>query len=100
MPALLTKISTRISAIAFVALLLAIALTLLLQKHMRNTVETMYNTKLLEITETATSLLVNLEKGVQEGTYTPEEARALGREQLEALSYGDNGYMFAFDTDY
>ena len=100
MPALLTKISTRISAIAFLALLLAIALTLLLQNHMRNTVETMYNTKLLEITETATSLLVNLEKGVQEGTYTPEEARALGREQLEALSYGDNGYMFAFDTDY
>jgi methyl-accepting chemotaxis protein len=100
MPTLLTKLSTRISAIALVALLLAIALTLLLQNHMRNTVETMYNTKLLEITETATSLLVNLEKGVQEGAYTPEEARALGREQLEALSYGDNGYMFAFDTDY
>jgi len=100
MPAFLTKLSTRISAIAVVALALAIVLTLLLQNHMRNTVETMYNKKLLEITETATSLLVALEEGVQSGKYTPEQARELGREQLEALSYGDNGYMFAFDTDY
>lgn len=100
MPALLTKLSTRISAIAIVALALAVVLTLLLQNHMRNTVETMYNKKLLEITETATSLLVALEEGVQSGKYTREQARELGREQLEALSYGDNGYMFAFDTDY
>ncbi|SMP31809.1 methyl-accepting chemotaxis protein [Shimia sagamensis] len=100
MPALLTKLSTRISAIAVVALALAIVLTLLLQNHMRTTVETMYNKKLLEITETATSLLVNLEKAVQEGKYSPEEARTLGREQLEALKYGDSGYLFAFDTDY
>ncbi|WP_294220436.1 methyl-accepting chemotaxis protein [uncultured Shimia sp.] len=100
MPALLTKLSTRISAIAVVALALAIVLTLLLQNHMRNTVETMYNKKLLEITETATSLLANLEKGVQEGKYSPEEARTLGREQLESLNYGDSGYLFAFDTNY
>ena len=100
MPAFLTKLSTRISAIAVAALALAVVLTLLLQNHMRNTVETMYNKKLLEITETATSLLVALEEGVQSGKYTPEQARELGREQLEALSYGDNGYMFAFDTDY
>ena len=100
MPALLTKLSTRISAIAVVALALAIVLTLLLQNHMRNTVETMYNKKLLEITETATSLLANLEKGVQEGKYSPEEARTLGRAQLESLTYGDSGYLFAFDTNY
>ncbi|MFY0661244.1 MAG: cache domain-containing protein [Shimia sp.] len=100
MPAILTRLSTRISAIAVVALALAVVLTLLLQNHMRNTVETMYNTKLLELTETATSLLAKLDQGVQEGKYNAEEAHALGREQLEALSYGDNGYMFAFDTDY
>ncbi|MCP4826155.1 MAG: HAMP domain-containing protein [Shimia sp.] len=100
MPAILTKLSTRISAIAVVALALTIVLTILLQNHMRDTVETMYNKKLHDITETATSLLVALEEGVQSGKYTPDQARELGREQLEALSYGDNGYMFAFDTDY
>ncbi|MCP4209345.1 MAG: HAMP domain-containing protein [Shimia sp.] len=100
MPAILTKLSTRISAIAVVALALTIVLTILLQNHMRDTVETMYNKKLHDITETATSLLVALEEGVQSGKYKPDQARELGREQLEALSYGDNGYMFAFDTDY
>lgn len=100
MPAIFTRLSTRISAIAVVALALSVVLTVLLHNHMRNTVETMYTNKLLELTETATSLLVKLEKGVQEGKYTPEEAHALGREQLEALSYGETGYMFAFDTDY
>ncbi len=100
MPAFFTKLSTRISALAVVALALTIALTVLLQNHMRSTVETMYSKGLQEITETATSLLANLEKGVQEGKYSTEEAQELARDQLEALAYGESGYLFAFDTNY
>ncbi|MBO9477099.1 methyl-accepting chemotaxis protein [Shimia sp. R11_0] len=100
MPAFLTKISARITALAVVALALSITLTVLMQNHMRNTAESMYNKGLLELTEVATSLLVNLEAGVQDGKYTLEAAQEMARDQLEALSYGQSGYMYAFDLDF
>ncbi|WP_233486621.1 methyl-accepting chemotaxis protein [Shimia marina] len=67
---------------------------------MRNTAENMYNKGLLELTEAATSLLVNLEAGVQEGKYSLDTAQEMARDQLEALSYGQSGYMYAFDLDF
>ncbi|CUH53749.1 methyl-accepting chemotaxis sensory transducer with Cache sensor [Shimia marina] len=100
MPAFLTKISARITALAVVALALSITLTVLMQNHMRNTAENMYNKGLLELTEAATSLLVNLEAGVQEGKYSLDTAQEMARDQLEALSYGQSGYMYAFDLDF
>lgn len=100
MPAFLTKLSTRISAIAVVALTLSVLLTVLLQSQMRSSAETLRNKSLLEITESAASLLAPLNARLEAGEISRETAFAMAREQLETLRFGETGYMFAFDTDY
>ncbi|MBO9395044.1 cache domain-containing protein [Shimia sp. R9_2] len=100
MPTFLSKLSTRIVALAVLALALSVGLTTILQTHMRSSIETMREKELHHITEIGASLLDDLHAGVQSGAYTLEEAQAIGRERLNTFSYDETGYLFVFDKNY
>ncbi|WP_422048313.1 methyl-accepting chemotaxis protein [Shimia sp.] len=100
MPIFFSKLSTRIVALAVLALALSVGLTTILQSHMRSSIETMREKELHHITEIGASLLDDLHAGVQSGAYTLEEAQAIGRERLNTFSYDGTGYLFVFDKNY
>ncbi|MEQ3670201.1 methyl-accepting chemotaxis protein [Pseudophaeobacter sp.] len=99
MPSIFFKISTRIYALSVLALCLVSLLALVLLSRTVNDAYTARSDELHTITDTAISLLVDLENGVQSGKFTPEQAREIGRERLHALRFGDHGYVFALDHD-
>ncbi|WP_264210660.1 methyl-accepting chemotaxis protein [Leisingera thetidis] len=99
MPAFFYRLPVRIYALAALALGLTALLTfLLLSQSVKNAYEMRY-AELHNVTDTAVSLLRDLEEGVKSGRFTEEEARAIGRERLTALRFGDAGYVFVFDHD-
>jgi methyl-accepting chemotaxis protein len=100
MPSLLSKLSTRIVALAVLALALSVGLTTILQTHMRTTIETMREKELHNITDIGASLLNDLQAGVQSGAFTLEEAQAIARERLNTFAYDETGYLFVFDKNY
>ncbi|MDA5558555.1 methyl-accepting chemotaxis protein [Shimia sp. MMG029] len=93
------KFSTRIVTLAMLALALSVVLTVLLQVQTRKTVEELRNEELHAITEVAVSLLDDLDAAVKSGKYEPERARAYARDRLQSMSYGKDGYVYAFDTN-
>ncbi|MBO9474793.1 cache domain-containing protein [Shimia sp. R10_1] len=95
----LNAFSTRVTMLAMLALALSIMLTVLLQVQSRQTIEDLRNEELHAITEIAASLLVDLDAAVQSGAYTPERARAYARDRLQSMSFGKDGYVFAFDAN-
>lgn len=99
MPSVFFKISTRIYALSVLALCLVSLLALVLLSRTVSDAYTARSDGLHTITDTAISLLVDLENGVQSGKFTPERAREIGRERLHALRFGDHGYVFALDHD-
>ncbi|WP_027258220.1 methyl-accepting chemotaxis protein [Leisingera aquimarina] len=99
LPNFLYRLPVRIYALAALALSLTAVLTfLLLSQSVKNAYEMRY-TELHNVTDTAVSLLRDLEEGVKSGRFTEEEARDIGRERLTALRFGDAGYVFVFDHD-
>ena len=99
MPSSFFKISTRIYALSVLALCLVSLLAFLLLSRTVNDAYEARDDGLHSITDTAISLLVDLESGVQSGKFTPEQARDIGRERLHALKFGASGYVFALDHD-
>ncbi|WP_291726464.1 methyl-accepting chemotaxis protein [Leisingera sp. F5] len=99
LPNFLYRLPVRIYALAALALSLTAVLTfLLLSQSVKNAYEMRY-TELHNVTDTAVSLLRDLEEGVKSGRFTEQEARDIGRERLTALRFGDAGYVFVFDHD-
>ncbi|MFW8637266.1 methyl-accepting chemotaxis protein [Cribrihabitans pelagius] len=99
MPALLYRLPVRIYALAALALGLAAALTaVLLSQSVKNAYDMRYK-ELHHVTDAAVSLLQDLEAGIHDGRFTPEQARDIGRERLTALRFGEAGYVFVFDHD-
>jgi methyl-accepting chemotaxis protein len=99
MPAFLYRLPVRIYALAALALCMTAGLTFLLLYQVTQDAYKMRHTELHNVTDAAISLLHDLEAGVEEGRFTPEEARQIGRERLTALRFGESGYVFAFDHD-
>ncbi|WP_348539982.1 methyl-accepting chemotaxis protein [Shimia sp. R11_0] len=100
MPPFIHKLSTRIIALAVLALMCSAALTLISQNQMRHTIEDRRDHELRSITEIGISLLGDLQEGVENGLYTLESAQQLARERLTAFRFGDAGYLYVFDKDY
>ncbi|MFW8596072.1 methyl-accepting chemotaxis protein [Cribrihabitans neustonicus] len=99
MPALFYRLPVRIYALAALALGMAAALTaVLLSQSVKNAYDMRYQ-ELHHVTDAAVSLLQDLETGIHDGRFTPEQARDIGRERLSALRFGDAGYVFVFDHD-
>ncbi|MCF6432470.1 methyl-accepting chemotaxis protein [Leisingera sp. MMG026] len=99
LPDFLYRLPVRIYALAALALSLTAVLTfLLLSQSVKNAYEMRY-TELHNVTDTAVSLLRDLEEGVKSGRFTEQEARDIGRERLTALRFGDAGYVYVFDHD-
>ncbi|MDA5557779.1 methyl-accepting chemotaxis protein [Shimia sp. MMG029] len=100
MLAFLSKLSTRVVALALLAVGLSIVLEMILQNQMRTTTEQLRDAELNKITEIAVSLLEDLDKGVQSGKYTEEQAYELARDRLATFHFGETGYVYAFDSDF
>ncbi|TCO74136.1 methyl-accepting chemotaxis protein [Rhodovulum euryhalinum] len=97
MPEALYKISTRIYAIVVLALGLTAFLSVFLLLRAVDNAYDMRAKELHSLTETAISLLAELDGKVQAGTLDPEEAREQGRILLSTFRFGHDGYFFAFD---
>ncbi len=99
MPSVLFKMSTRIYALSVLALCLISLLAMLLLSRTVNDAYAARNDELHSITDTAISLLVDLENGVRSGTFSRDEAQEIGRDRLHALRFGEDGYVFALNRD-
>lgn len=99
MPSALFKMSTRIYALSVLALCLVSLLAMLLLSRTVSDAYKARNDELHSITETAISLLIDLEEGVGSGMFSRERAQEIGRERLHALRFGEDGYVFALDRD-
>ncbi|MDA5557643.1 methyl-accepting chemotaxis protein [Shimia sp. MMG029] len=100
MPSFVYKLSTRIIALAMLALSLSVVLTLVLQNQVKQTTEHMRDDKLHAVTEIAMSLLIDLNEGVELGLFTLENAQEMAKERLSNMSFGDSGYVYAFSDDF
>ncbi|NDR56485.1 HAMP domain-containing protein [Pseudoruegeria sp. M32A2M] len=60
----------------------------------------MRNLHLRDVSETAVSVLEDLEKEVTAGRMSRQEAQAEGHRLLSELRYGESGYFFAFDSNH
>ncbi len=99
MPAFMYRLPVRIYALALLALVMTAGLTVLILTQVTQNAYAMRKAELHNVTDAAISLLHDLEQGVADGRFTPEEARDIGRERLTALRFGDAGYVFVFDHD-
>ncbi|MBY6136428.1 cache domain-containing protein [Nocardioides marinus] len=93
------RLPVRIYALALLALVMTAGLTVLILTQVTQNAYAMRKAELHNVTDAAISLLHDLEQGVADGRFTPEEARDIGRERLTALRFGDAGYVFVFDHD-
>ncbi|MEY8801408.1 methyl-accepting chemotaxis protein [Leisingera sp. XS_AS12] len=99
MPAFMYRLPVRIYALALLALVMTAGLTVLILTQVTQNAYAMRKAELHNVTDAAISLLHDLEQGVADGRFTPEEARDIGRERLTALRFGDAGYVFVFDHE-
>ena len=96
----LSSLSTRFYAIVALAIATsAILATILLSLAIENAYE-MRDLHLSDVTESAVSILEDLNTQVEEGKLTLEEAQAEGQRLLSAIRYGDSGYIFAYDGNH
>ncbi|MDD8024217.1 MAG: methyl-accepting chemotaxis protein [Paracoccaceae bacterium] len=95
----LYKIPARIYAIVAIA---AISLTILSEVMLNSAVTNAYDMRqrhLNDVTDTAVSLLTELQKEVEAGARTLADAQAEGQRVLGALRFDTAGYFYAFDKD-
>ncbi|WP_293573012.1 methyl-accepting chemotaxis protein [Phaeobacter sp.] len=100
MPISLSRLPVRIYALAGLAVVLAVALTMSILSSSVSDAYDMREQKLKQMVELAVSQLEVLQDQVDAGTLEEDAARSLGREQLNTMLYGTAGYFFAVDTDY
>jgi len=99
MPAALYRLSTRIYAVIALALIMIAALTFFLLSRAVDNAYSMREAELHNQTDSAISLLNALETRVTSGELSQDEARLLGRDQLNSLRFGTAGYFFVNDVN-
>lgn len=99
MPAFLHKLSLRIYLGVAMALLLAIGMSILFNFNARDTTFSMREHELKRLTDTATSVLADLQRQVDEGLLTEEQAQSEGRKILTGMRFEGAGYFFVFDRE-
>ncbi|SIS50223.1 methyl-accepting chemotaxis protein [Phaeovulum vinaykumarii] len=97
MKAFLFSIPARIYAIVAVAALSLLILSELLLNLSFDNAYKMREQHLNDVTDTAISVLVDLQQEVERGTMTLEAAQDEGRRRLTALRFDTSGYFYAFD---
>ncbi|MFD2173725.1 methyl-accepting chemotaxis protein [Rhodobacter lacus] len=93
----LTGISARIYGIVAVAALALVILSETLLNFASNNAFEMREQHLSDVTDTAVSVLRELQDQVEAGTMTAEQARIEGAKRLTGLKFDKTGYFFAFD---
>ncbi len=99
MPAFLHKLSLRIYVGVAMALLLAISMSILFNSNARDTTFSMRENELKRLTDTATSVLADLQRQVDEGQLTDDQARSEAQKILTGLRFEGAGYFFVFDRE-
>ncbi len=95
---ILSRLSTRFYAIVALAVLMTAVLSVVLVSLAVDNAYAMREKHLSDVTDTAVSVLTELEAQVADGSLTRDEAMAEGRKRLNDLTFGDGGYFYAFDT--
>ncbi|SOC20593.1 HAMP domain-containing protein, partial [Rhodobacter sp. JA431] len=95
----LTGISARIYGIVAVAALSLVILSEMLLGFAADNAFEMRSQHLSDVTDTAISVLRELEEEVAAGTITPEDARAEGARRLAGLRFDESGYFYVLDHD-
>ncbi|PTQ70674.1 methyl-accepting chemotaxis protein [Celeribacter persicus] len=95
----LSKLSTRIYAIVAVAVIMIAVLTQIILDIARDSAFSMREHHLSDVVDTAVSSLDVLQRDVQSGALTEEEAKKAGQDILMSLRYDETGYLFALDFD-
>ncbi|MEJ1999848.1 MAG: methyl-accepting chemotaxis protein [Maritimibacter sp.] len=95
----LSSLSARFYAIVALAVLMTAILSWVLVNLAVDNAYAMREKHLSDVTDTAVSVLAELEAQVADGSMTRDEAMAEGRRRLTDLSFGDSGYFYVFDTD-
>lgn len=92
-------ISTRIYLIVLVSLMASMTLALWSYSTVVRTTYDMRETHLRDVVDTSTSLLSDLNARVEAGELDLDTAQAEATKLLNALSYDNGNYMFAFNYD-
>jgi len=99
MLAFLSRIHTRIYAIVLISVLaLAVVAEIMLHLAVTNAYE-LRERHLSDVTDTAISMLAELQAEVEAGKIDLAQAQAEGRRRLTELRYGGAGYFFVLDMD-
>ncbi|WP_341486094.1 methyl-accepting chemotaxis protein [Thioclava sp. GXIMD4215] len=93
------SLRARLYGIVLLAALALFGTSELLLKFSVDNAYHMREQHLRDVTQTAVSILEHLQKQVEQGKMTPDQARETGREELTALHFEGSGYFFVFDTD-
>ncbi|WP_082705093.1 methyl-accepting chemotaxis protein, partial [Tritonibacter horizontis] len=99
MPAAFYGISTRIYALVALALITAASLTFFILNSASNGAYALRMGELQHITDIGRSHIEAYEARVQAGEMTLDEAKTAAAQILNDLRYGDNGYVYAFDSE-
>ncbi|MDV7145759.1 methyl-accepting chemotaxis protein [Tropicimonas sp. TH_r6] len=96
----LSSLSTRFYAIVALSFVLTAILSQILLSLAVDSAYEMRDLHLADVSESAVSVLEDLQAQVESGTLTLEEAKAEGHRVLSAMRYGESGYFYAYDGDH
>ena len=96
---LLSKLSVRIYAIVLVSMIMILSLTQIIMSISYDTAFGMREQHLSDIVDTVVSNLDMLEKEVEAGNLSREEAYTIAQERVMSFNYDEAGYFFAFDKN-
>ncbi len=96
----LSSLSTRFYAIVVLSIALTAILSQVLLSLSVDNAYKMRNLHLADVSESAVSVLLDLQAQVEDGKLTLEDAKAEGQRILLAMRYGETGYFFAYDGDH
>lgn len=96
---LLSRLSARIYAIVALSVVLTAVLSEVLVSLAVDNAYTMREKHLSDVTDTAISVISEINAQVTDGTLTREQAMEEARAHLTDLNFGETGYFYVFDTD-
>ncbi|PRZ45476.1 methyl-accepting chemotaxis protein [Tritonibacter scottomollicae] len=99
MPAAFYGLSNRIYALVALALIAAASLTFFTLNHASEAAYDLRTEELRHITDVGLSHIEAYSNRVEAGEMTLEEAKDAVYQILNDLRFGDNGYIYAFDSD-
>ncbi|NIZ14047.1 methyl-accepting chemotaxis protein [Phaeobacter sp. HF9A] len=99
MPTALFSLSTRIYALVALAIMSAAGLTFFILNQAEKHAYEQRMTELRNITDIAHSHMIAYEARVEAGELSREDAKAQVAQILNDLRFGENGYVYAFDSD-